>query len=334
MSRSPPSDLQRCRDLHLSRYAAYYNTVLLSVGMKDMFASTAPCSFKVSEPLMRTSSSESARPDAIFQCDGDTKGIVCEIKSSLPLGDGRLLDDVRRQVDKYSRIRDGWITDTGRIGGHSVFLLVHRTDVKRLRRLLYGPKGGRAPRPDAGLCLGYWVQTRSMRPGARDVIILSREVGSTGCEYFDKRLDGDIEIPVESTLGGYERRKFVKSDPPDLYMLDHLYQSVFPNFAGADGDAVVDVDVLTGNLMKYYASWSGLAGERSQIRPRWVGHAMRTLCRIGLAVQLPGGSRYLVKLDVGQKNTREFLLSKLCSAGAAARLGPDKGADPRDWQEP
>ena len=74
----------RYRESHNRDYDDYYATVLLSVGLKDAFGDGEPCSFKVSEPTMYTAASRKVNPDAIFQCDGDTRGVVCEIKSSLP----------------------------------------------------------------------------------------------------------------------------------------------------------------------------------------------------------------------------------------------------------
>ena len=73
--------------MRTAEYDAYYGTVLVSVGLKDAFKDDEPCTFKASEPKMRTSSRRPAYPDVIFQCDEDRKGIVCEIKSSLPVDD-------------------------------------------------------------------------------------------------------------------------------------------------------------------------------------------------------------------------------------------------------
>ena len=107
-------------------------------------------------------------------------------------------------------------------------------------------------------------------------------------------------------------------------MLDVLYRDVFPSIA-ADGDDIEVSLVSLGDILaQYYASWSGIENEQGQVRPRWIKHAMDTMCRIGLAKKLSGGSHYKIKLVLREKNLKEFLLDKLCGADDASsqsRLG-------------
>ena len=39
-----------------------------------------------------------------------------------------------------------------------------------------------------------------------------------GCRYVDEKLDNDMAMPLVSTVGRHEERKFVKSDSPDIYL--------------------------------------------------------------------------------------------------------------------
>lgn len=56
-NRRDTSSYDRCRRQRVAEYDAYYSTVLVTVGLKDMFTDDEPCTFKVSEPRMITSSS-------------------------------------------------------------------------------------------------------------------------------------------------------------------------------------------------------------------------------------------------------------------------------------
>ena len=305
--------INRCRKLHSAKYDDYYYTVLLSVGLKDAFSDDKSCSFKVSEPTMHTAESKEVHPDAIFQCDGDTKGVVCEIKSSLPQNRQLLLRDLKEQVGKYTKIEEGWMTDTGKIGEHSVLLLVRQADVKRARDLMHGDAGGKSI-PAEHFCLGSWDPPKAGGPGAADVIRLGREEGSTGCKYLDSKLDAKIEMPLDKAPLGYEKRRFVKADPPDLYMLAMLYQNILPGLVGDDGHITVSIEDLNNRIAKYFTSWSGLPGEQSQTRPRWTKSALKTLRRIGMAKKLPDG-RYRINPLPRKKSIRDFLLDRLCDDG-------------------
>lgn len=121
--------------MRTAEYDAYYGTVLVSAGLKDAFRDDEPCAFKASEPKMRTSPHHPARPDAVFQCDEDRKGIVCEIKSSPPVDGKHVIKDIGDKIDKYSGIEGGWMTKSGKAAEHSILLLVNRVDAKKLRWL-------------------------------------------------------------------------------------------------------------------------------------------------------------------------------------------------------
>ena len=308
--------IKRCRESRSAEYNAYYSTVLLAVGLKDAFGDDEPCSFKVSEPTMYTTKSKEVHPDVIFQCDNDTKGIVCEIKSSLPQKRQLLLQDLKEQIDKYAEIESGWITNSGKIRRHSTLLLVRRGDIRRVHDLVHR-NGGDASIHVENFCLAYWEEVKTKDHGVGDVMRLGREEGSTGCKYFDKRLDDNIEIPVENTLTGYEKRKFVKACPPHLYMLTVLYQDILPDFLNDDGHIIVSIEDLRDRLTEFYASWSSLPGKQSQIRPRWIKHALDTLHDIQLATKLPNG-QYRISPPPRKKNVMDFLLDKMCGDGKQA----------------
>ncbi len=286
------------------------------MGLKDAFGPNEECSFKVSEPTMRTAASKDVQPDAIFQCDNDRKGIVCEIKSSLPQDQEHMVRDLGEQIAKYAEIETGWKTNNGRIREHSILLLVRKVDVEHARVLMQKNKSG-ASITATNLCLGHWEEVKIKGRKTREVIRLGLDSGSTGCKYFDKRLNACIEMPIEVTHARYEKRLFVRASPPDLYVLSMLYQNVLPLIADKKGYITVTVEDLKSRLDNYYASWSGLQGEQSQIRTRWITRGLKTLYKMKLAKKLPDG-RYRINALPRQKNVREFLLDKMCSENMSA----------------
>ena len=153
-----------------------------------------------------------------------------------PLAQGRrlLLRDLREQMGKYAEIEEGWMADTGRIEKHSVLLLVRRADAGRARDLMRGDAGGESITAEH-FYLGSWEALKADGTGAADTMRLGLKEGSTGCERLGGGLDGKIELPLDKAPLGYEKRRFVKATPPDLYMLAMLYQSVLPGLAGGGG---------------------------------------------------------------------------------------------------
>ena len=316
-------------------FDAYDTAVVVSVGLKHEFAEDKECSFKVSEPPVGTPKGKAA-PDATFRCDGDTEGIVCEIKSSLSRREKSLLKGVGGQVKKYASIKRGWKTSSGEIGQHSILLLVRSDDCDRLVGMLEQLGGGRARAPNAGgrapekrapgrlrIVSDAGTRVDARVAGWRTVkggggqgtaIVLDRTRGSAGCEYFDRMLEDKIKISVDRIGGEYEESKFVRSEPPVLYTMTVLYHYVLPGLSESADGIPVTVDGLMDGLGKYFTSWSGIEGERGQIRRRWVSGAMDEFCNINMAKKAGGGA-YILTLTAGVKDARTHLLKKMCGAG-------------------
>ena len=305
--------IKQCRDKAQTEFDSYYQTVIISVGLKHIFDSNEPCTFKVNEPSMKTNFN-TVTPDAIFQCDNDTKGIVCEIKTSLPENEEHLLKDMKDQIEKYSKIVSGWKTENGTIDQYSILLVIHRTESKKLDKLVkQWIKNGDIV-TNKNICISDWQSIRPFKIAAKDTILLSHRSGTTKCNYFDKRLQEDIKIDADSLVLEYENRKFVKSTPPNLYVMTILYQNIFPIFANDDDEFTVTIDDLMKPLTEYYTSWSGLEGEQSQIRRSWVNSAMDEFSRIQVAEKTGKKNfSYTIKWSKNlPKDVTGYLLDKLC----------------------
>ena len=308
-----PVLVKKCRDQNITEFDSYYQTVIMSVGLKHIFNSNEPCVFKVNEPSM-FHTSNSVTPDAIFQCDEDRKGIVCEIKTSLPLSEKYLLKDMKDQIEKYSDIKKGWKTKTGKIDDHSILLILYRTDSKKFDKLLKNwIKSGEIV-TKKNLCVVDWQSIRPFKAGSKDTTLLSLRSGTTGCEYFDEKLSEDVSLDTDALSLEYETRKFVKSVPPDLYIMTILYQDVFPTFTTNQEEFTVTIEKLMKVLTDYYTSWSGLEGEQTQVRKRWIIHAMDKFVEIKIAEKNPETPfSYRIKWSKHlPKDVKEYLLIKLC----------------------
>ncbi len=279
---------------------------------------------EITAPLSAFSLVIGITPDAIFQCDDDKQGIACEIKTSLPASEKYLLNDMKNLIEKYSDIKKGWKTKNGTIKDHSILLLLHRTDSKKFNSLLSKWIDAKDIVTDKNICIADWQSIRPFKVGSKDTTLLSHRSGTTGCDYFDKKLTDDIELDTDALFLGYETRKFVKSAPPNLYIMTMLYQDIFPTFANNEDEFTVTVKQLMKILTDYYASWSGLEGEQTQIRTRWVVWAMDKFTEIKIAEKIPEKSyAYRVKWSKNlPKDIKEYLLVKLCGKEEDAIVDP------------
>ena len=307
------AQIQECRDKNIVRFDAYYDTVIMSVGLKHIFTDAEPCTFKASEPSMQTSNNH-VTPDVIFQCDNDNKGIVCEIKTSLPDNEQYLLQDMKEQIEKYSDIQSGWRTESKTINQYAILLLLYRNDSKTMDNHLQEWRKSGDIVTNKKICIAEWQHNNPLKVPRRDEILISHRSGTTECDYFDQKLHSDIKLDEMQLTTDYETQKFVKSDPPDLYIMTILYHDLLSTLATDGDEFTVTIDELMGELAEYYASWSGLEGEQTQIRRRWVIRAMDKFSEIGLA-QKHAEQQDTYKIRWSKripKNVKEYLLDKMC----------------------
>lgn len=307
------AQIQECREKNIVRFDAYYNTVIMSVGLKHIFTDDEPCTFKTSEPSMQTSNNH-VTPDVIFQCDNDSRGIVCEIKTSLPDNEQYLLQDMKDQIEKYSDIQSGWKTESKTINQYAILLLLYRNDSKTMDKHLQEWRRSGAIVTNKKICIAEWQHNHPYKVPRRDEILISHRSGTTDCEYFDQKLHNDIKLDELQLTTDYETQKFVKSDPPDLYIMTILYHDLFSTLATDRDEFTVTIDELMKKLAEYYASWSGLEGEQTQIRRRWVTRAMNKFSEMGMA-QKHAEQQDTYKIQWSKripKNIKEYLLDKMC----------------------
>lgn len=259
---------------------------------------------------------EGVNPDAIFQCDNDKKGIVTEIKSSLPENGAFLINEIKEPIEKYSQISEGWKTPNKKIDEHSILLLVNILDSKRTQDVLEESLRNGQISTKRNICLAEWSPPiSSNKVGKGDIMLLRHRMGTTGCEYFDTKLKQDIPIDEDKIEIDFESRKFIRKRPPRIYVMDIIYHYIFSAIAEEGKDEfVTTLDEIIKLLQQYFVSWSGIENEESQIRPSWINQAMKDFCDIGIAERTSKDSNeYRIKWGHQyKKNIGEFMLEKIC----------------------
>ena len=95
--------LKRCKEERKTEFDRYYQTVMLTLGIKTYLDKHAKdCRFSSAESrFFVANSSSEIRPDIILQY-GPKQGILCEVKTSFPFDDVYLLQSLK-QIEKYSQ---------------------------------------------------------------------------------------------------------------------------------------------------------------------------------------------------------------------------------------
>lgn len=254
-------------------------------------------------------------PDAIFQCDNDSKGIVAEIKTSLTENDSDLLDEITGPIEQYSNITKGWKTENKTIPEYSILMIVNMLDSKRAQNKIESSIEDGSFKPKKIICLAEWTShIASHKQNVGDIMLVRHVYGSTGCDYFDKKLKSDIKLNEDELQDEFESKKFIRKKPSRIYVMDIIYNFIFSSLAKEREEFSVTISEILKEIQTYFVSWSGIDSENDQLKPSWINQAMQDFCEIGIAESFSGNSnRYTIKWGYRyKKNIGKYMLEKLC----------------------
>ena len=307
--------LEKCKNRKRIELERYYQTVLLTIGLKDFFGTTSTdLRFISAEPKFIISKNLSeVFPDAVFQYSDDNLGILCEIKTSMPYPDHFLLEEFR-QLERYSEDIKGWDTPTKEVENHDILLLCHVMDSDRVVNRISDWISKGEINFKKRFCISEWGVIESLKFGERDVILIRHRFGETGCVSLDKRLRENIRLDVDRLVTQYEKCRFTRKEPPVEYTMDQLWTCIFPALHEKTENFEVNINDLLKVAYEYYISWSGIEGEYSQIRKKWIDKAMDKFCEIFLAEKIEDQpENYLIYYGKRiEKNVREYFIEKTC----------------------
>lgn len=298
-------ELERCKQERKAEVDKYYQTVLLTLGLKDHFdINGKSCHFVSVEPrFFNIQTSEEVRPDLVLQYDAK-HGILCEIKTSLPFSEGYLLSSLK-QVEKYSRDVVGWDTPDRRVNDHDIILFCHAIDSDRVVGKVQEWLNLSILRVTKKLCICEWSMIASPKTG-KEVILVRQRFGTTGNDELNQMLRNNILIDTETMGIKYEKCKFTRKEPPVEYLMQELWLNVFPEINVKVEDFETSVDEVLRIAYEYYIPWSNIEGEYSQIRKRWVKKALDIFSEIGLAQSVSSNSERF-KIFRGKQIQRDIL---------------------------
>jgi hypothetical protein len=314
--------LERCKRKRRLEVDRYYQTVLLTIGLKDFFDNEkSTCRFVSAEPTFTEfTSGKEVFPDVVLQHDNDTQGIICEIKTSLPEVDFFLLEKLK-QLELFSGQVEGWEANNRKVNDHSLILLCHALDSDRVVEKINQWMNEGKLKITKKLCIAEWSTIESLKFDQRDVILVRHKSGETDCEWLNTKLRQNIKLGLEELITKYEKCRFTRKEPPLEYTMNQLWSCIFPAIREETEDFTSNIGEISRIAYDYFIPWSGIHGEYSQVRKRWITKAMNSFCEIDLAEKAqseqesPGKVDEEYKIYYGkriQKDVSDYFVEGLC----------------------
>lgn len=307
--------LEKCKRIRKIKVNRYYWTVHLTLGLKDFFENkNIGCKFVSVEPtLKKANSSGEINPDIILQYDDDKYGILCEIKTSVSEIDFYLQERLK-QLESYSDEVEGWDTSNKKVLDHSILLLCHAMDSDRVVEKIREWTNQGKLNISKKLCVVEWSIVGSLKFYTKDMILIKHKLGKTGCNALDDWFSKNIKLEVDQLIEKYETCRFVRKKPPVEYTMNELWTTIFPAIHEKPEDFTVTIEEILEITHEYFTSWSGLQGECSQVRIKWIKETMKAFCDIGLAEKIEENPN-AYKIFYGKrirKEVSDYFVERLC----------------------
>jgi len=309
-------------------YERYYKTVTLTLGIKYHLDSTIyDCNFISAEPRLKLIDEENEiNPDFILQYDDNKKGILGEIKTTIPINEDYVLNNEFKQIEKYCKKVTGWNTITKNVESHDVLCFIYLTDSDRLVNLFKKFLSEDKVNIICNVCISEFSTVTSLKIGEGDVLLLKHKYGTLGCKTLTEKLMENIKIRIDELQEKYEVCKFTRKEPPIEYMMDHLWMQIFPVYAerekSKEQDITVGINELLETIHTFYVSWTGLTDEHSQVRETWIKKSLEKFIEIELAEEIedkPGHYKIFYGKQIPH-NFRKYLIEK-CSSHELEKIG-------------
>jgi len=313
------NDLKKCINIREKEYLRYYQTVLLTLGIKDYLdLSNTGCRFISAEPrLFIIDSDIEIQPDFILQYDNDKKGILGEIKTSIPINDEYLKNNDFKQLEKYCNDIYGWNTISRNINNHDILCIIHAPDTDRMiRKNIEFTKDG-SINISKKFCISEFSILTSLKYGEEDIMLIRYRYGNLGCNILENILKENIKIDTGYLQDKYEVCKFTRREPPIEYVMDLLWTMIFPIFAPIrteNKDFEIDIKKILETVHRYYISWTGIKDEYSQVRERWIKNAMEKFVEINLVEKIskkPEKYKVLYGKQI-PKDIKKYIIERCC----------------------
>lgn len=271
----PRSELECTRD-----WRRYADTVAILAAIHDLFGRNPRIARYIgTETKLIKDSHQYKTPDLVAIYDNGTKGLIFEIKWSLPSSED-LLEKEIRELKKYTDTFINWRNATGHVDCQDLVLICHMDDVKRavdVVKRISGESDFAFLNAD-GFAIWSWVINPPKGGERKEELRLFRVYGKTRNGDLETMLKEPGGILVSEDVLTFLRFNFffVRQKPPIQYTMTTLIQHIFiASQPGIEKESYdVNTDWVYNRWKFFFPSWHEYDRETIQLKRKWLRESL------------------------------------------------------------
>lgn len=318
-------NLRQLQEKCVRDYRKYSDTVAVSCAIYHLFRKNPEiASFVGIEHKLKNDEGKSIRPDLVATYDSDQKGLIFELKWSLPFDDDLLEKEVK-ELRKYVIPCSNWRTTSDHVQFHDLILICHIDDAKRVVDMVkkvskdveYNFLGKK------GFAIWSWTITPPKIGERKEELRLFPVYGRTRNQKIEALINqsGGKLFPEDVLTYLRFSFTFVRQKPPIQYVMTVLIQNIFPSFQQKpDRDFYeIKIDTIYERAKAFFPSWHEFDRETIQIKRRWIREALENLWELKLCEKVLGKPDWW-NIPIPTLKSRKPIQSVLCKKTAKEYL--------------
>jgi hypothetical protein len=281
---SETDEIEQC----IRKYREYSDSVTILVSIYDLFNKNKELGRYIGiEHNLYRSDGRPVQPDFVAIYDDDRKGLLFELKWSLPERPDWIVEDIR-DLKKYYDILTGWKNSTGKVEYQDVVLICNILDIKKIMPLLEILSNNEEfsfLKSEHFAVLG-WTILASKQKESEEELRIEKCYGKTGDIKLEELLSEPAGILISKDVLKFKRWRFffIKQKPPISYIIVVLIQHILNSFPPDvyQKSYEVHIDNILERSLIFFPSWNDYDGETKQIKRKWIIEALNMMVRIGI----------------------------------------------------
>jgi hypothetical protein len=277
------------------------------------------------EKTMKNDDGNDVTPDLIALYQRRTKGLMYELKWSLPFSEELLQKEIK-ELKKYITPCSQWKNSTGRIDYHDFVVVCHIEDAQRAKETIskIATERGFDFLVHDGFAVWSWTISAVRGGERREHLVLTAVHGKTRhtmIEGMVSQLPGLI-LPEESLTYLRSSFNFTREKPPVQYTIITLIQHVFSLFQDPRrGPWVYELttDMIYEKAKILFPPWHEFDLQTIQMKRRWITEALETMYALGVLGK-PIGKPDSWLVPIPTLKTRRPMETTLCTKLARHQL--------------
>ena len=278
------------------------------------------------ETKLQNSYGHDVTPDLIALYETRTRGLLFELKWSLPFSE-KLLEKEIREIKKYTVPCSKWRTSTGKVEYHDVILVCNFEDVQRVLDTVQNviKKTEFDFLKSDGFAVWTWVISAARGGERKEHLIISNAYGKTRNTTIENMMQRPTGLILPEEVLTYLRSSFsfIRQKPPIQYIIIELVQHVFSQFQdptrGRGEVYEITTDMIYDKAKILFPSWHDFDVRTLQIKRGWITEALEAMFALGI-IGKPVGKPDSWLIPIPTLKTRGPIHSALCKKLAKHQL--------------